>query len=88
MDFRLPVDIDALRQRIASFIDNDVLPVEADRAHWDAHEFIREDSLAALRKKAKAAGLWALHMPKERGGQGLDTAGMAACYEAAARWAL
>jgi acyl-CoA dehydrogenase len=85
MDFKLPAEIDALRQRIASFIQKDVLPVEADRANWDAHEFIREDALAALRQKAKAAGLWALHMPKERGGQGLDTVGMAACYEAAAR---
>ena len=85
MDFKLPAEVDALRQRIASFIDKDVLPVEADRANWDAHEFIREDALAALRAKARAAGLWALHMPKERGGQGLDTVGMAACYEAAAR---
>lgn len=85
MDFKLPAEIDALRQRIASFIEKDVLPVEADRANWDAHEFIREDALAKLRQKAKAAGLWALHMPKERGGQELDTVGMAACYEAASR---
>ena len=85
MDFNLPEGVEALRQRIAGFIASDVLPVEADRANWDAHEFIREDALAGLRKKAKAAGLWALHMPKERGGQGLDTVGMAACYEAAAR---
>ncbi len=85
MDFNLPAGVEALRQRIASFIASEVLPVEADRAHWDAHEFIREDALAALRKKARAAGLWALHMPRERGGQGLDTVGMAACYEAAAR---
>lgn len=85
MDFNLPTEVDALRQRIASFIEKDVLPVEADRANWDVHEFIREEALAGLRKKAKAAGLWALHMPKERGGQGLDTVGMAACYEAASR---
>jgi acyl-CoA dehydrogenase len=85
MDFKLPAEIDALRQRIVSFIEKDVLPVEADRANWDAHEFIRENALAKLRQKARAAGLWALHMPKERGGQGLDTVGMAACYEAAAR---
>ncbi len=85
MDFNLPAGVEALRQRIATFIASEVLPVEADRAHWDAHEFIREDALAALRKKAKAAGLWALHMPRDRGGQGLDTVGMAACYEEAAR---
>ncbi len=85
MDFNLPAGVEALRQRIAAFVASEVLPVEADRANWDAHEFIREDALAVLRKKAREAGLWALHMPKERGGQGLDTVGMAACYEAAAR---
>lgn len=85
MEFTLPAETDALRRRVAAFVESEVLPVEADRSNWDAHEFIREDVLAGLRGKAKAAGLWALHMPKERGGQGLDTVGMAACYEAAAR---
>jgi acyl-CoA dehydrogenase len=85
MDFSLPAEVDALRRRIADFVETDVLPVEADRANWDAHEYIREDVLAGLRARARAQGLWALHMPKSRGGQGLDTVGMAACYEAAAR---
>ena len=85
MDFRLPPDVEALRTRIASFIESEVLPIEADRVNWDAHEYIREDVLAGLRMKARAQGLWALHMPKDRGGQGLDTVGMAACYEEAAR---
>jgi acyl-CoA dehydrogenase len=85
MDFELSGEVEALRGRIADFVEAEVLPVEADRRNWDAHEFIREDALAKLRARARAAGLWALHMPKERGGQGLDTVGMAACYEAAAR---
>src|SRR3546814_11052378 len=31
--------------------------------------------------KAGQGGLWGLQMPKGGGGQGLDVAGMAACYE-------
>ncbi|MEX2202162.1 MAG: acyl-CoA dehydrogenase family protein [Dongiaceae bacterium] len=85
MDFRLSPEIEALRARIAEFIEREVLPIEVDRANWDAHEYIREDVLAGVRAKARAQGLWALHMPKDRGGQGLDTVGMAACYETAAR---
>ena len=34
-----------------------------------------------MRAEAKAAGLWAPQMPRERGGQGLTVVGMAACYE-------
>ncbi|MEX1110134.1 MAG: acyl-CoA dehydrogenase family protein [Dongiaceae bacterium] len=85
MDFRLPPEVETLRSRIATFIEDEVLPSEADRTNWDAHEYIREDVLARLRAKARAQGLWALHMPKDRGGQGLDMVGMAACYETAAR---
>jgi acyl-CoA dehydrogenase len=57
------------------------MPLETDAAAYDAHENIAPEKLEALRAKAKAAGLWALQMPKARGGQGLDVAGMAACYE-------
>jgi acyl-CoA dehydrogenase len=57
------------------------LPLEADPAVYDDHENIRDDVLMPLREKAKAAGLWALQMPKSRGGQGLPTVARAACYE-------
>jgi acyl-CoA dehydrogenase len=81
MDFALSPEIEDYRQRIRAFVAEHVMPVEADPGVYDAHEFIREDRLAALREKAKAEGLWALQMPKALGGQGLSTVGMAACYE-------
>lgn len=81
MDFALPPEIEDYRRRVAAFLRDEILPVEADASAYDAHEFIREDRLAALRAKAKSAGLWALQMPKARGGQGLGNVGMAACYE-------
>ncbi len=81
MDFVLPPALEDYRQRIRDFVDTEILPVEADRAHWDEHENIAEGPLAALRAKAKAAGLWTLQLPREAGGQGLPFIGLAACYE-------
>lgn len=81
MDFALSPETEDYRRRIRAFVAEHVMPVEADPGAYDAHEFIREDRLKALREKAKAEGLWALQMPKALGGQGLSTVGMAACYE-------
>lgn len=81
MDFTLPPELDDCRRRVRAFVEEEILPVEADRTNWDQHDNIREDVLAGLRAKAKAAGLWAVQMPKERGGQGLPMVGVAACYE-------
>jgi len=81
VDFKLPPQIEDYRQRIRAFVAAEILPLEADRANYDDHENIREDVLARVRAKVKAAGLWALAMPKARGGQGLTVAGLAACYE-------
>ncbi len=81
MDFTLPSDIDDIRLRIRDFVDRHVLPLESDPDAYDDHENIAEPALAPLRAKAKAEGLWCLQMPRQRGGQGLPIAGMAACYE-------
>ncbi|MFZ5789318.1 MAG: acyl-CoA dehydrogenase family protein [Pseudomonadota bacterium] len=81
MDFALAPEIEDYRRRVRAFVAEHVLPVEADPSAYDAHENIRQERLADLRTKAKAAGLWALQMPKSLGGQGLPVVGMAACYE-------
>ena len=81
MDFAVPAEIEDLRQRIRAFVASEILPLEADPEAYDDHENIRLELLNELRAKARAQGLWALQMPKERGGQGLPVAGMAACYE-------
>lgn len=85
MDFALSPDIEALRRKVRSFVAEHVMPLEADRANYDAHENIRLDVLTPLRDKARAAGLWAPQMPKERGGLGLPMVGWAAFYEEANR---
>ena len=81
MDFTLSPEIKEYRLRVRDFVSDHIRPVEADPANMDEHENIRDDVLAPLREKARQAGLWALQMPKERGGQGLSIVGMAACYE-------
>lgn len=82
MDFTISPRIEDYRRRIAAFVDAHVLPLEADRANYDAHENIRIDVLDAVREKAKAEGLWCLQLKKETGGQELGRMGMAVCYEA------
>ena len=81
MDFTLTPEINDMCRRIRSFVDEHLLPLESDPTIYDEYESIRKELLDALRIKAKAAGIWALSMPKERGGAGYNTVGMAACYE-------
>ena len=82
MDFHISPEIEDFRARIAAFVERELIPLEADRAAYDAHENIRLNPLATLRAKAKAEGLWCLQLKKETGGQGLTKVGMAATYEA------
>ena len=81
MDFTLPPEADAYRQKVRAFVDEHIIPLEADRANYNEHENIAAGPLAAMREKVKAAGLWAPQMPASRGGLGFDTIGMAASYE-------
>lgn len=82
MDFRISPRIEDFRSRVVSFVDQHAVPLEADRASYNAHENIRTDILDRLRAKARAEGLWCLQLKPETGGQGLGRVGMAVCYEA------
>ncbi|WP_288943749.1 acyl-CoA dehydrogenase family protein [uncultured Roseovarius sp.] len=81
MDFTISPRIEDYRARIARFVEDEIMPLEEDRAHYDPHENIRADVLDHLRDKAKAEGLWCLQLKKETGGQELGIKGMAVCYE-------
>lgn len=82
MDFTVSPRIEDFRSRIARFVEERVLPLEADPASYDAHENIRLDLADALRAEARAQGLWCIQLRPETGGQGLGRMGMAVCYEA------
>jgi acyl-CoA dehydrogenase len=81
MDFSLPPELEDYRRRVRDFVDRELIPLEADRANYDDHENIAEAALERMRARVREAGLWALQMPREFGGQGLPMAGLAACYE-------
>ncbi|MBI2586266.1 MAG: acyl-CoA dehydrogenase family protein [Rhodospirillales bacterium] len=81
MDFTLSPETEDFRKRIRAFVEKRMLPLEADPKSYDGHQNIKLDLLEKLRGEAKKQGLWALSMPKKRGGQGLNTVAMAACYE-------
>ncbi len=85
MDFSLPPDIEALRLKVRDFVASEVMPLEKDKTNFDEHENLKEDVVAALRAKAKAAGLWGFQVPKQYGGLDTGVVGMAALYEEAAR---
>jgi acyl-CoA dehydrogenase len=85
MDFSLDSAHASLVAKVRGFVDEHVLPVEADRSLWNEYENIKLAERDRLREKAKAAGLWAPQMPAARGGLGLPMVGQAAFYEAANR---
>ena len=85
MDFTLTPEIEDIRLRTRAFVEDHVLPLEAQRDNYDDHENIRDDVLASVRQKAKAAGLWAPQSPKEFGGMALPIVTWAVMYEEAAR---
>ncbi|WP_341212900.1 acyl-CoA dehydrogenase family protein [uncultured Limimaricola sp.] len=81
MDFAISPEIEDYRTRISRFVEEEIIPLEADRSAYDAHGNINEKLLGTLRDKAKAAGLWCLQLKPETGGMGLGKVGMAVCYE-------
>jgi acyl-CoA dehydrogenase len=81
MDFTLPNEIETLRHRVREFVSQRIIPLEADRANYDAHENIAEPVLTQLRDEVRAAGLWAPQIAREFGGLGLSYVGLAALYE-------
>ncbi len=85
MDFALAPEFEDYRKRVASFVAEHVLPLEAEPATYDGHENIRLDLRDQLRARAKDVGLWAPQVPKAFGGLGLPMVGQAAFYEASNR---
>ena len=81
MDFALSAEAKRHRDRYRAFVRSEVLPYDTTPDSFDEHDNIREELLQALRNRAKEAGVWAPQMARARGGQGLDVATMAACYE-------
>ncbi len=85
IDFTFPPEIDEIRLKVRTFVDEVVRPVEqrADREHWDRDAWIK--GIVDMRKEAKQRSLWLPHMPAEWGGMGLGHVAMASVSAEAAR---
>ncbi len=81
MDLSLSPELESLRRRVRALVAEHILPLEADRANYDAHENIAPAPLEAARETVREAGLFSPQLPREFGGLGLSTVGMAALYE-------
>jgi len=74
MDFELSPELVQLRDRVAAFIRDDVIPAENGAA-----------DIQALRDKARQAGIYGPQLPAEYGGLGLGTVAMCVLFEQAGR---
>src|SRR5689334_24857501 len=77
MDFNLDPPLLELRDRVAEFVRNEVIPAES-------REYTRE-LVDELRAKARHAGVFGPQLPREYGGLGLGTVGMCVIFEQAGR---
>lgn len=83
MDFSIPSHVQDITRRVREFVDKEVIPVET-HLRMNAED-LTVDMLQELRRKAKAAGLWAPTMPAELGGMGLNLQEIVPVFEAAGR---
>lgn len=82
IDFSLPDTVLALKARVRAFIDDVVIPREAEVAHDPA---CLEAVRAQLQQAARDAGLFAPRVSTEYGGLGLDWRAGAVIFEEAGR---
>ena len=70
MDFSITAELAADAKRVEAFVADEIIPLEADPAHYDAYGNIDMAVLQSLRARVKAVGLWAPQIPKAQGGSG------------------
>ena len=80
MDFELDPALAALRDRVAAFVRDEVIPAEPRSG-----EEITDELVKVLRQKAREAGIYGPQLPAEYGGLGLGTVAMCVLFEQAGR---
>ena len=89
IDFTLTPELEEIRVRVRSFVDEVIRPVEDEIEGKDGGEGIkgraRIEKLIELRKQAHKAGLWLPHMPEDWGGMGLGHVELAMVQAEAAK---
>ncbi len=85
MDFTLPPPLEDVRLRTRRFVEDHILPLEADPASYDAHENIAPAVLAGCKRRRRPPASGRRRCPPSHGGMGLPMIGQAAMYEEANR---
>ena len=67
IDFEIPAEAKAIREKVRAWVHDECVP--AEKALMEGADY--KKTLAALRKKARAQGLWCPFIPKAHGGMGL-----------------
>lgn len=80
MDFSVPPDVATLRRNVAAFVREECIPREAALLEPGGVPWAL---VQELRGKARAAGIFAPHVPRTWGGLGLDHRGVAVVFEEA-----
>ncbi|MBI4604487.1 MAG: acyl-CoA dehydrogenase family protein [Planctomycetes bacterium] len=80
MDFTFSAGALELRNKVARFVESEVIPLEPR----DGRPLVT-GALRALREKSRSQGLWAPQLPRELGGQGLELPDVCPVFEAAGR---
>jgi acyl-CoA dehydrogenase len=78
ISFDLPPELADLRATVRAFVDEHIIPAEAKVLEEDRDK--KRDTLRTLRTRARDAGLFVPHLPKEHGGLGLGVMGMCALF--------
>ena len=85
IDFSLPPELEEIRMRVRSFMDENVRPVQEKLQEEKADRRAYVQEIVKLREKAKGEGLWNPHLPKEWDGMDLGPVEMAFVSAEAAR---
>ncbi len=78
MNFDIPEELKRLRESARRFVDEELMPLEAE--HADSHD-IPDDVRARLQARAKELGFWAFDLPEQYGGGGVGALGMCLVFE-------
>lgn len=80
MDFTIPADLQDVLGRVREFVEDEVLPAEAQVTDLD-DLLTSWDVIERLRDEARARGIYTPHLPERWGGLGLGVLGMALVNE-------
>ncbi len=81
IEFEVPQEVVELRDRTRAFVDRELVPLEAAVGMGPPDPQL----VAELRAKARAAGVYGPHLPRQYGGLEMDWRSVAVLFEAAGR---